>query len=174
MVPRQVVADSLRYAEPAALRQPVRFRVIGSISIAAGCAGVAINLLIAAGMGNQLFKQWGGVRGVSRLPFVEAWLMLTGAEAVLSAGLGVFAIVMGAVMLRRPGRGPRLHRWYAWMKLGLACGFGVWAGWATVFYVSRDPAVVGAAGALAMIGSAAYPVILLRMFPPAGREAAYE
>src|SRR5688500_2296965 len=110
-LPARVGAEPLLYAEPEALRRPARLRVIGSVSIAAGCGGRGVNALVAEGMAHQIFKQRGGVKGVSRGPFIERWLMVTGAEAVLSAAMAADVSAAGAATLRRPGRWSGLHRW---------------------------------------------------------------
>jgi hypothetical protein len=115
-------------------------------------------------MFSQLSKQMRGFKGVSPLP-IEPWLITTGTEATLSALMALFALIISAITLRRPGRGPGLHRFYARLKLPLACVFGVCAGWGLTFYVSSETRIMAAGGILAAIASAAHPLFLLRIFP---------
>jgi hypothetical protein len=157
-------SETLRYAAPDALVHPLRSRASGIASVAVGCVAFAVNVLIAGAMGSQLLKQIRGFKGVSPLP-IEPWLITTGIEAGLGALLSIFAVFIGAITLRHPGRGPRLHRRYAWLKLPLACVFGVCAGWGMTFYVSSQPRVIAAGGILAAIASATYPLFLLRILP---------
>lgn len=155
--------QSLAYAEPKALSRPGWQWSVGTASVLLGSLGFVFNLAVAATMAKQLVKQWTG-RGASRLP-IEPWLTLTVVEGVLSAALAGTLVAAGAATLYRPELGRRLHRGFAWPKLLLACGFAVWAGWATALYVAGDAAVIGAAAALAFISSAAYPLLLLRALP---------
>jgi hypothetical protein len=164
-MPRRHGSPPLTYAVPEVVRRQGQVRVIGSISVLIGCLGLLINIFVAGAMTKQLSKQWAGVKGVSSLP-IEPWLMTTATEAAISTALAAFAVAAGAIALRSPARGPSFHRWYAWVKLPLACVFAVCAGWFMTFYVSREPVVVAAAAALALLASAAYPLLLLRTLGP--------
>jgi hypothetical protein len=161
---------ALTYAGPTAKWHLLRTQLLGVASVASGCLGGALNLVLAATMFKELGKQWFGRMKAMPLPF-QAWLLAAGAEAAASAALAAFLVVAGAATLRRPGSGARLHRRYAWAKLPLACAFATCAGAAARLRVTGDLDVIAAAAGLALIASAAYPVLLLRTFAP-GRVAA--
>jgi hypothetical protein len=156
-------SQGLRYAEPRELRQPGRIRAIAIFSIILGIVGVGVNALLASAMLGQLLKNWHGIKGVSR-PGTQPWLIVSGVEAALSCAFAVYLMVAGTMTLQRPRRGLQLHRWYARLKLPLAVVFAVWVGWAMPIYASSDVIPIVAAGALAFIVSAAYPLYLLDMF----------
>jgi hypothetical protein len=157
-------SQGLRYAEPREPLAPGRIRAVAIISVIFGIVGLGLNALIASAMLGQLLKNWRAVKGVSR-PGTEPWMIVTGVEASLSCTLAIYLLMAGAMTLHRPGRGPRLHRWYARLKLPLAVVFSVWIGWAMPIYVSGDVILIVAAGALAFIASAAYPLYLRGTFP---------
>ena len=162
--PENLESQMLEYAAPAARLHPLRSRAAATATILVGCLALITNLLIAGAMFRQLSKQMQGFKGVSPLP-IEPWLITTGIETTLSALMGMCAVIVGAITLRNPGRGPKLHRVYALLKLPLACVFGVCVGWGMRFYVSSEPQIMAAGGILAAIASAAHPIVLLRMFP---------
>jgi hypothetical protein len=151
----------LRYRETDAPVYPGWYGVVGIVSVVVGLIALPVNAFVALAMLGQLHKQWVG-RGASRKP-IEPWLMVTSAEAVVGMTLAVFAVVAGVVMLRNPGAGASLHRYYAWAKLPFACVFAWCAGQYVVFYAPREAQAVGAAAALALIVTASYPVFLLRV-----------
>lgn len=152
----------LPYAEAEPPRNPSRLRVIGTVSLLVGLLGLPLNAVIALLMFKQLFKQFSG-RGASRLP-LEPWLLATGTGATLSAVLAVGLCIAGLVTICNPAAARAPHRWYAWLKLPLAVVFAACAGAYVAYFVSREPQVIGAAAALAVIVSAGYPVFLLRTF----------
>ena len=155
---------ALRYSEVEAPRPPRSYRAVGTASVVAGLLGVGVNFLVGLTMLGQLYKQWEG-RGASRMP-IEPWLMTGGAAAIVGMVLAGFAVVAGMMTLHSPVLGPSLHRTYAWVKLPLACVVAGCTGWGVVFYVSREPQVIAAAAALALVVGAAYPLLLLRIFRP--------
>ena len=124
---------------------------------------LGVNSLVAGAMFAQLLKNWHGIKGVSR-PGTEPWLMVSGVETALSCVLAIYLMVAGTMTLHRPARAPRLHRWYARLKLPLAVVFAVWSGWAMRIYARSDLIPILALGALGFISSAAYPLYLLDTF----------
>jgi hypothetical protein len=159
----------LEYAGRRAAWHPARHALIGALSVLFGAWGVVFNLFLAATMAKELGKQWFGRMKGLPLP-VQAWLAGTAAEAAASAVLAAVLVAAGAATLRRPGRAAALHRRYARVKLVLAAAFAGCAGLAVMTRVSAELDVVAAAAGLALIASAAYPVVLLRTFRGEGEE----
>ena len=154
------------------ITRPGRSQIIGAASVFVGAVSLLVNYLVGGAMIVQLLKQWGYIpHGAAREP-IEAWLIVTSAEALLSAVCAVFSIAIGAMTLRRSSRAAALHVVYARVKLPLACIFAACVGWGLPFYNVRDPTAIAAAVALALIASAAYPVLLLRTFGRGSEDSA--
>ncbi len=151
----------LSYGPPWAIRPRV-MRTVAITGVVLGSLELLGNALIAATMFKQLLKQGTGRGAVSAS--LEPWLLITGAEAAVSAALGGVAMLAGAAILYRSKIGIRSLRGFAWLKLPLALIFGVWAGWGMGLFVSGQPLEIIAAAVAALLLSAAYPICVLRIF----------
>ena len=151
----------LSYGLPWAIRPRV-VKAVGITGVVLGCVQLLGNAFIAAAIFKQLLKQGTGRGAVS--PSLEPLLLMSGAEAAVSAALGGVAMLAGAAILYRSKSGVRSLRLFAWIKLPLALLFSVWAGWAMALFVSGRPWEIIAAAVAALLLSAAYPVCILRIF----------
>lgn len=161
--PEHPALHGLQYAQADAPARAGWWRFVGAFSILTGCGSMMLNAFVALGMFGQAYKNYAGLPGKGSRD-KDAWLIATGTEAVIAAVLAMFLIGAGTVTLFCPAPGARLHRWFAWAKLPLACVVAVCAGWFTRDEVARELQVVAAGAILAMIAAAAYPLFLLRTF----------